>query len=238
MKGVASAVLRVWAVWAPPLGAAATAMQTLWLLNLYLRVGLMLAAATFSFLATSYFLRKWCAARPGYPNAEQKAAQRRRASLSRATIVLAAVVFVLLVRVVFDVSAIQFWQNQDSEGDKIVVYASLTSTEQLHVSLPKDGGCVPQNFAGRAHSDWRAYDLGGENPAISIQNFVFPEAVAAKCRPGTMTSAAIVDAVPTPPIKPLSGVEASRWHSGFLIWGVLLCALGLLWFQFRSRASG
>lgn len=237
MKGVATAVLKAWTVWAPILGAIAAATQTFWQLGLFLRVGLILVGATISLLAISYLLANWCAERTGFPNTQQKSAQTRKTWLSRGAIALAVVLLVLLVRVVFDLGAIQYWQPRDLAGDKLIVYASLTETQQLRISLPSDGECLVGDLAGRARADWIPTGLGSDNAGILARNFAFPEAVAANCRRGTMTSVAIVDAKPMPPIKPLPGAEASQWHSVFVIWGVLLCALGLVWFQFRSRAS-
>ncbi|KFL30354.1 hypothetical protein JP75_15525 [Devosia riboflavina] len=237
MKGVIAAVLNAWAVWVPILGGTMASVQTLWQLDLYLRVGLMLAGATFSLLAASHFLGRLCATRTGFPNAQQKAALRRKAWLSRGAIILATAALIVLVRVVFDLSAIQYWQPRDAAGDKAIIYASLAGAEQVSVSLPPNGGCLVGDLAGRAGADWIPAGLGTSNPGIIIRNFAFPEAVAVNCRPGTMTSELVVDALPPPPVKPLSGADASRWHSIFLIWGVLLCALGLAWFQYRSRAS-
>lgn len=236
MKRVLAAVLNGWIVWVPTLGATAAAMQTFWHLGLFPRVALVLLGATISSIAASHVLAGWRRTGAGFPNAQQKAALRRKRWLSRGAIVLLTLALVLLVRVVFDLGAIQVWQLRDAAGDKVIVYASLTSTERLRVSLPL-GACVIGDLAGRARADWIAEGLGTDNPAILVRNFAFPESVAAVCSEGSMTSAAIADATPPPPIKPLSGAEVSQWHFVFWIWGALLCVFGLVWFQFRLRAS-
>lgn len=229
--------LKAVSVSVPILGGMAALGQTFLQLDLFLRVGLMLAGTTAGLLVASHFLANWCARKTGYPNEQQKAAQRRKAWRCRSAIVLASIVLVLVVRVVFDLSAIQVWQPKDAAGDKLIVYASLTKAGRVDVSLPRDADCLVGDLAGRASADWIPKGPGTDKPGIIIRNFSFPEAVAASCGSGTMTRIAIANATPPMPIEPLSGAEASKWHSIFLIWGVLTCALGLVWLQFWSRLS-